>query len=199
MWIRAMMPAEASASKLEIKKPPGGIKFLLGALVALEEPGRLEGILFWPGTNPDTGWSCSYAAEIWSAAERQSSTSPDHRLKRPPKNSVFNCREVADVLLRHDSHAVFDRLFRSHENRRARHDFFHLGLPRGLSLQDDFSGIVALGNQANQFPLGHDHQRSYMLTRHHFYCVVDTPVRRNVPNVLAFFVSRLNEPYRPGP
>lgn len=47
------------------------------------------------------------------------------------------------MLVGHAGHAIFDRLFRRHEHRKTRHDFFYLGLPGELSLQDDFSRIVA--------------------------------------------------------
>jgi hypothetical protein len=93
--------------------------------------------------------------------------------------------EIADVLLRHDSHAILDRLFASHKNRETRHDFLHLGLYGGLSLQDDLARVITLGKNTDQLPLKNHQQDTHGLFRHDCYRIVDTRFRRDVPNVLA--------------
>ena len=62
--------------------------------------------------------------------------------------------QVAYAAPRHDGHAFVDGVLRSHEDDRAGHDLRDRCVFRGATLEDDFAGIVALGNYADQLGLG---------------------------------------------
>jgi hypothetical protein len=65
-------------------------------------------------------------------------------------------RKVADAMIRDDPHALFDRMVRGNRNDVACHDFPDVCLFRGSSLQNDFTSVVAFGNNPREFALG-DH------------------------------------------
>src|SRR5262249_30183242 len=63
----------------------------------------------------------------------------------PDEAPLLHDREVADALRRHESHALFDRVIGTDDERIRRHDLTYTRLFRRLPLEDHFAGVIALG------------------------------------------------------
>src|SRR5215469_10480659 len=64
--------------------------------------------------------------------------------------SSFYYRQMPHPLFGHDSHAIDHRVGRICGYEILSHYLFHASLLRGFSLEDDFPGIIPLGDDSNQ-------------------------------------------------
>src|SRR5258708_2369109 len=94
---------------------------------------------------------------------------------------------------RHDIHTFVHGLARGHENHWARHDLFDQGRSRRSSLEDDLSGVIALGDDAGKLAVRNHDQRPNRLVGHSFNGFVDGLIWRDKPDFAPFvFQNRAN-------
>ena len=91
----------------------------------------------------------------------------------PDYLAVIKNGQVPEAALGDDAHAFADGVIGEDSDHRAGHDFRHCGVFGRAALKDDFAGIIALGNDAEQSFFFHHQQRANALLRHHGDSVVD--------------------------
>ena len=100
--------------------------------------------------------------------------------------SVLEHRQVADVLLRHERHALVRRPARFDADHVRRHDLADQRLLRHLAVKDNSSGIVALGEDPLQLRSRYDEDSTDIPRGHQLERVVDAVVGRHRMDVRFF-------------
>src|SRR5690606_37302765 len=96
-------------------------------------------------------------------------------------------RQVPDVFVQHDPHAVVNRVVGIHVDDVCRHDVLDARLFRRTSLQDHFAGIVAFGNDAAQEAVLGDDERPEVLVGEKFDRIIDGGVGTNGADIQGGF------------
>src|SRR5215470_2289178 len=89
-----------------------------------------------------------------------------HHADDPPG---FDYGQMAHAALGHELHAVLDRLVGRDRDDGGAHDLRDGCFGRGAAVQDDFSGVVALRDDAAQLRALHDQQGPDMVLGHQAY------------------------------
>src|SRR5208282_5281000 len=100
---------------------------------------------------------------------------PDKVAQRhhPHYHVVLDDGKMTKPEVRHDGHAIIHRVLTSNEDHGAGHDLPHQRLLRGVPLENNFAGIVALRQDADQLALGYNQQCADALRRHLLNGLVD--------------------------
>jgi hypothetical protein len=100
---------------------------------------------------------------------------------------LFKDREMADVFVSHQGHAFLDGVIGADKEDLRGHEIGDGGSFRGKTLEDDFPGVVALREDANQFAIVYDRQGADLFMRHEFEGVVGGGFGTDCPRLSSGF------------
>ncbi|SPE50674.1 hypothetical protein SBV1_120015 [Verrucomicrobia bacterium] len=96
---------------------------------------------------------------------------------------VIKNGQMANPMSGHQPHAFFDGVGGGDLNDLAGEDFFDRGVPGRFALEHNFAGVIALGDDADQFVSLENEQRPDVLVRHELKGLEDGGVGGDRPNV----------------
>src|SRR5487761_2014438 len=79
---------------------------------------------------------------------------------------ILHDREMAEMFLCHQVHAILNGMFGRDRDDVAGHDLAHLGVFRVVALEDTFAGVVAFREDADQTLVFHHHQSANVMLGH---------------------------------
>ena len=96
---------------------------------------------------------------------------------------------MPDALFRHQTHTFLHWLVWTRDSHIARHDFVYPRFSRALAAQKNFAGVIALGNNPDDFLALQYQEGADIFCVHHFDGLENRRGRRDGINLGAFFAK----------